>query len=298
MKNEYSKIEYADLVTGRLKESHILGDDNEIILLDEFSVEPVSNHEFTSIGNYFIEVIDGEGTIEVNGTVYPVQGHSLIVYLQGQKIRTNITSAFSVQRAAIFSDSFMEMLYHDAPRTNEIRYSIIKNPVVPLDEQCIRALDIYVFILRDIAKRPDFQIACAEYATLAFFYGPLQTIIPKKMDSEVCRNNIVSTNFFKLLKKYFKTEHELSYYSKKLNVSRQYLHISILTTSGKSPGYWIDQYLAKEAKKMLLDPNLLINDISSKLNFAGSKQFGRFFKKQTGLTPRDFRKLHDEAEKE
>jgi len=291
MKRVLKKVDYADLVSKKIVEDHRIGDD--ILLLDEFMVNPVNDHEFISTGNSFFEVLKGEGYVEINGHRFPVSGHSLIIYLQNQKIKASIKGPVTVQRAAYFSDNFMEMLYHDAPHTNEIRYSIMKNPVIPINETVSSSLEMYVQVLKNISSRPDYKTICAEYATLAFFYGPLQGILPKKINNEVCRSTIISSKFFKLLKDHFKTEHELSFYADKLKVSRQYLHISVLSASGKAPGYWIDEHLTKEAKKILLEPEHNITAVSQMLNFAGSKQFGRFFKKQTGTTPREYRKIHD-----
>jgi len=293
MRKKYQTVNYIDLAANKVAENHRIGDD--IFLLDEFCVVPIEEYEFVSIGNTFIEVIEGEGIFEVDGKQFQVKGHSLIFYLQNKKIKTSITGSMTVQRAAVFSDKFLEMLYRDAPHINEIRYAILKNPVVPIDDEVKKSLDIYVHSLKKIASRPHYKIICAEYVTLAFFYGPLQNILPTKMSNEVCRSTIVSTQFFTLLKENFKKEHELAFYANGLKVSRQYLHISVLSASGKAPGYWIDEYLIKEAKKVLLEPEHKINDVSAILNFAGSKQFGRFFKKQTGLTPREYRKLHDQS---
>jgi len=118
------------------------------------------------------------------------------------------------------------------------------------------------------------------------------------MDTEIFKGATISSKFFKLLESNFIKEHELSFYTETLGVNRQYLHVSVSSSSGKSPGYWIDRYLVREAEKMLVEPNLQIQDVSDRLNFAGSKQFGRFFKTQTGMTPREYRKANNKPNEE
>jgi len=293
MEKILKEIDYADLVTNRVTADHIIGKD--VILLDEHSVPAVSDHEFISVSNTFIEVIEGEGAICVNGTEYPVNGHCLIVYLKGQHILTNIRGEHSIQRGFVLSDSFLESMYHDAPRFNEIRFSIMENPVVPLTNKHQRALELYVRILREIASQGDEKSkrVSAKFATLAMFYGSLQYAFIKKIDTEAYRGPRVSAQFFTLLEAHFKEEHTLSYYSSQMKMTRQYLHVTVMAATGKAPGYWVDQYLVNEAKKLLSEPTIPIYEISEILHFKGCEQFGRFFKKQTGMTPRDYRKSLD-----
>ena len=60
--------------------------------------------------------------------------------------------------------------------------------------------------------------------------------------------------------------------------------------SGKAPGYWLNYHRVVYAKKCLADMNMSALQIARSLNFAGLPQFCKFFKKQTGSTPSEFRK--------
>src|SRR5690625_154776 len=52
---------------------------------------------------------------------------------------------------------------------------------------------------------------------------------------------------------------------------------------------FIDQARTKRAKKLLLDPDLKIREISEQLNYHSAHSFTRFIKKMTGLTPKEYR---------
>jgi len=86
------------------------------------------------------------------------------------------------------------------------------------------------------------------------------------------------------------TEHRLGFYADALNISKTYLYDCVSSTSGKAPSYWIDYYMVSYAKKSLANMDLSILQIALSLNFAGLPQFAKFFKKQTGMSPRDYRK--------
>jgi AraC family transcriptional activator of pobA len=49
------------------------------------------------------------------------------------------------------------------------------------------------------------------------------------------------------------------------------------------------QRVLTEAKRQLVFTNLAIGEIAYDLAFADPSHFGRFFKKQTGKTPQEFR---------
>jgi len=175
---------------------------------------------------------------------------------------------------------------------NDIRSSIIENPVIVLDELAAKGIEIYVNTLKIIAtsSRNFEKVTCIKYLTLSLFYGPLFNVFKKKIDSASFRSPKLSTGFFHLLERHFREEHELSYYADKLNISVRYLYANVRSTTGKSPGYWIDYYMMSEAKKLLADMELSIVQVSDTLNFAGLSQFGKFFKKHEGISPSAYRK--------
>lgn len=59
---------------------------------------------------------------------------------------------------------------------------------------------------------------------------------------------------------------------------------------GCSPGKFLDRVLIARATKMLSDTSCSIKEVSETLKFCDQFYFSRFFRKQTGLSPRDFRK--------
>jgi AraC-like DNA-binding protein len=60
---------------------------------------------------------------------------------------------------------------------------------------------------------------------------------------------------------------------------------------GKSPTQWIDELIVLEAKVLLYQSRLTISEVSYELGIEDPSYFGRMFKKYTGQTPTDFRKL-------
>lgn len=95
--------------------------------------------------------------------------------------------------------------------------------------------------------------------------------------------------FHQLVKKHAITEHHLTYYAEQLGITTAYLSALTKDVVGVSAGRVIRQQLALEAKRLLAHSSLSVAQISDELNFEDASYFGRFFKRETDQTPRQFR---------
>jgi AraC family transcriptional activator of pobA len=102
--------------------------------------------------------------------------------------------------------------------------------------------------------------------------------------------NPLFEKFKEILAKEFLRERSVGYYADSLNVTRKYLSEVIKKNSGKTAGDWIDDFIVLEAKVLLQDKTLTINQISEMLNFSNQSVFGKFFKNHTGFSPLEYRK--------
>ncbi|AZA93679.1 Bacillibactin transport regulator [Chryseobacterium nakagawai] len=75
-----------------------------------------------------------------------------------------------------------------------------------------------------------------------------------------------------------------------LAVSHKHLTDTIKKETGQHPCYFYDQEIIRQAKKMLTDSNYSVAEIARIFTYDPSN-FSKFFKKMTGETPGDFRKL-------
>ena len=102
---------------------------------------------------------------------------------------------------------------------------------------------------------------------------------------------------FKKLLNYNITKHSsASFYAEKLNVTTNHLNKSVKSTLGKSASSLIDEMLVLEAKVLMQKSNMTISEIAFEIGFEDISYFGRFFKKHTGSTPTEYRKLIELSE--
>ena len=84
---------------------------------------------------------------------------------------------------------------------------------------------------------------------------------------------------------------KLEYYAEKLNFSSIYLAECVKKATGKTAKQIITEYLILESKSLLNQTTKTINDISFHLGYYDTSNFITFFKKNTGNTPSQYRKL-------
>lgn len=96
--------------------------------------------------------------------------------------------------------------------------------------------------------------------------------------------------FEKLVEQYFKTEKMPSFYAEKLHVTPNYLNKICKSEANKTAGDIVRKRIIIEAQRLLHYTSLTINEIAHDLGFDNASYFVTFFKKQTLVTPEQFRK--------
>ena len=93
----------------------------------------------------------------------------------------------------------------------------------------------------------------------------------------------------RLVEEHFRTERLISFYADKLAMTPDRLNDHVKRVSGVTAGHLIRQRVLTEAKRALVFTGQPIQDISHDLGFADPSHFARFFRKQTAMTPQEFR---------
>jgi AraC family transcriptional regulator, transcriptional activator of pobA len=92
-----------------------------------------------------------------------------------------------------------------------------------------------------------------------------------------------------LVDEHFRKERLLGFYAEKLGMTVDRLNDHVKRSTGVTAGHLIRQRVLTEAKRQLVFTTQPIHDISEELAFADPSHFARFFRKQTGTTPHEFR---------
>ena len=87
----------------------------------------------------------------------------------------------------------------------------------------------------------------------------------------------------------FRELHEVSDYASLLHISAGHLSEVVKRHSGKPAIKHIHERLVLEARRLLFHTNNSLKEIAFDLGFSEASYFNRFFKRETGVTPADYR---------
>lgn len=110
-------------------------------------------------------------------------------------------------------------------------------------------------------------------------------------NNTVSNREKVTSMFRKLVAAHFPEHKEVAYYAGKLNITPKYLSEILQEESGKSAKAFIDEYVIMEARSLLKQTTLSIQEICYWLGYEDASHFTKAFKKQTNLTPTEYRKI-------
>ena len=127
------------------------------------------------------------------------------------------------------------------------------------------------------------------YETLSLYTSHMNKQHSSAIDNKLRRKEDVFYRFLLLVEANFQMERSVNFYADSLNITPKHLSAVAKETSGHTAGEWIDSYVVMEAKMLLNNSELSIQEISSRLNFANQSFFGKYFKHHTGMSPRAYR---------
>ncbi|MCC8147336.1 MAG: helix-turn-helix transcriptional regulator, partial [Bacteroidales bacterium] len=109
------------------------------------------------------------------------------------------------------------------------------------------------------------------------------------MPAKVSSKEEITRKFFKLINDHCKEEHDVSFYANELCISPEYLSRILKSFIGVPTNKIITNALMTEAKILLRIPNVSIQQIADELNFSDQSSFGKFFKRNRGISPLEYR---------
>lgn len=109
--------------------------------------------------------------------------------------------------------------------------------------------------------------------------------------SSPSHSNEIFNRFLRLVNLHGSKEHQLAFYAEKLCITSRYLGTVVLATSGVGAKEWIDRAIVSTAKVLLRHSDKQSSQIADELNFPNASFFCKYFKRMTGLTPHQYRKI-------
>lgn len=234
----------------------------------------------------------GTMTARVNMTEHTVHKNDLMILMPGEIVQClSLSRDFSLTFVG-FSDSYYFPLTN-GKQINAFKSFFSERPVNRLgDELAGDLLYICDIIRRRIA---DSRISGKENVVKGYINAlicdaqeimeSIMTGIPKTSRT---RSEIIFTDFISLLEQNYTAERTIGFYASELCLTPAYLSQVVLEQSGKRASEWIKDYVLLEAKALLATQRHSVQEVADHLHFANQSFFGTWFKKATGISPRQY----------
>ncbi|HCD9236753.1 TPA: helix-turn-helix transcriptional regulator [Elizabethkingia anophelis] len=242
---------------------------------------------------YKIFLINNPTRVTIDFTTYYIEGPALIFLTPDQHIEWNKSSLKTVIQLKFLGDFYCLDHHKCEVSCNGILFnSIYIYPFVKVDYRCYN--EIEDIVLNKINKELSNEFSISESVVKSYLQVVL-TLSSREKKQQL--KNVITEweekhegcKFQELIEKFFLTNKTVEFYANKLNISKDSFSRKIKKQMGKSPSKLIQERVILESKRLLYLTNLSVKEIAAILSFEDENYFSRYFKKNTGIAPSEFR---------
>lgn len=260
-----------------------------------FSVTDISTEKLlatTSSERYHILLLDGKGTMTLDFTDYEFVGKTAFFTSPYQHFKIQSKQPFCIKKIDFHGDFYCIEYHKKEVACNGLLFNnIYTHPFIALDQEN------YEEVMHLITKMTqEIEINNRHSEPILKAYLQLILAISSKIKSQdlegassIPRTHHAIEEFRSLLEANYILHRESSYYAKELALSSSVFTKRCKSFYGKTPSQLIQERVILEAKKLIHLTHKSFKEIASSLNFEDEHYFSRYFKKNTSVTPTQFR---------
>lgn len=248
----------------------------------------------------YVLVLSGTARLSVDEVGYAVKACDLCVL-------TPLHLTFFSQ----MSDSFrclilcVEKRFVDRMNTMDIQHRIVRgmnlhlSPVVSLvasDAEVVR--QCMENLRRQLGRTSHRYYLEILQNALTGFYLEVDNVLDRYVAEESSVGGVqqhyaaVLQRFISLLMENYREKHTVGFYAEQMHYTPQYLTEIVKRQTGRTVNDFIFEMLYCEARNLLNVSDASIQQIAEELNFSDQAAFSKFFKRRSGMSPLEFRKIN------
>jgi len=235
--------------------------------------------------------LEGEAEVTLDGRSYSIQKNDLIVIFPHTVIQVYRKSKDFNGYVLGGATQFLHNI--NIPSATTYYLYIRENPCISLDEEervTILSLCEIMRLKREREKHM-FRQEISEELLLVLCYEIINIYQKRKpiARQHYSRKNTLFFQFQQLLATHYKTHRDVDFYADNLCITSRYLSALSKDITGLTAADCITRVIVLNARLLLTSTDLTIQQVSENLNFPNPSFFSRYFKKKTGMTPKEFR---------
>ena len=241
---------------------------------------------------YLILLFDGIASFSIDFTGYTCNGKNLVFLSPYQLLQWSAANKSIVDLLRFHGDFYCIEYHKEEVACNGILFNnIYERPFIPVPDVIfheITAVFYKIKAMEDSLQNVDLSIMRSYLQLiLALSSKEKQISMASNRIAHQRKNSLAS--FKNLLETYFISNRSVSFYAAHYGLSVDAFSKQIKKQFGKTPTQMIQERLILESKRLLHLTFKSIKEIATGLGFEDGFYFSRFFKKETGVSPKIFR---------
>lgn len=234
---------------------------------------------------------NGSGIHEIDFDRFEIKKGSLFVLQPGQMHHWSLSE--DIEGFVIIFSQGIYNLYFGQKKINEYNFynSILNKPEVVFEtDEFSKILPYFDLLTRENNQENKYQLD-----KMLNLLDCIHIEIARKYNETYSHQthsyNIKISAFEVLLEQHFKTQKLPSFYAEQLHITLKHLNRICNEILQKTATEVIMDRVILEIKRMLTDKQLAVNEVAYKVGYEDYSYFSRVFKKQTGMSPTEFRNI-------
>lgn len=241
----------------------------------------------------------GTLTLKIQNEQYILKAHDLLIYLPSVYIELNYVSD-DINGIIISSDLNNVVAISKLMFNVSSILAIRQSPIIALSQKQYDTFagDIthYISGVKELVHdAPDsnrfIKTQLIESMSHALLYKLLYIYLtshPMTINPQT-QKDVIFQKFMTDLYKYYRKERTVAFYARMQHLTPRYFSSIIKERSGSNVLQWIDLLVVGDLKIVLRDNSLSIKEIATMFNFSNQSFFTKYFKRNTGCTPKEYR---------
>ena len=268
----------------------------ELLLFDNYGAnDPVKYLGTDAMKLYnmtILCVLRGKIMLKINGESVIINGGQALTALPETEVSVTSVSDDKKYLLIVIYPDMLHKTYEDIYLNND-KTTFDKGYMLgSCNEEVMSMYQILYSELKKECLRPEYEfkmIAVRSYLNALLINNMNLYGISDRIDIDPnSRQYDVYQKFLKELNNHANMERTVKFYADLLDISPKYLSYVCLQYSGKNASQWISDYVVHNAKTQMNFHHMSVAETANRLNFPSINSFNRFFKRVTGLSPREY----------
>ncbi len=243
---------------------------------------------------YFCFILQGNVEMEINGRLYKLSAGKFSCLFKGDCFKI-CSATEDIKMFMLLSGSGEHMFkVGNTIMLLAFRDKLEQSRCYGMQPSTLNAVTMLYELMRETLDDEDLlykEVIMQEYLHILFYYLSSDLMRGEKLhpSSIPSRREELLMQFTRLVSENFKMQRKVKYYADRMCLTPKYLSTIVYETGGKYARDIIAEFVIIEAKRLLMNTTMTVQEIGDALHFSCQSFFGKYFREHTGMTPQEYR---------